>query len=57
MSLLRFVDPSHGSIVIDGLDITRVALEDLRRRITFLPQCVPLQSWFGSETPRKVLKS
>lgn len=38
MSLLRFVDPCEGSITIDGLDITKVALEDLRSRITFLPQ-------------------
>ncbi|KAK4700588.1 hypothetical protein P7C70_g5658, partial [Phenoliferia sp. Uapishka_3] len=38
MSLLRFVDPSKGSIVIDGLDVTKISLEELRRRITFLPQ-------------------
>lgn len=38
MSLLRFVDPSNGSIVIDGLDISKLSLEEVRRRITFLPQ-------------------
>lgn len=38
MSLLRFVDPSSGSIIIDGISITDINLEVLRQRITFLPQ-------------------
>lgn len=38
MSLLRFVDPSQGSIIIDGLNITSISLQDLRSRVTFLPQ-------------------
>lgn len=38
MSLLRFVDPCSGSITIDGLSITSINLEELRQRITFLPQ-------------------
>ncbi|KAM0756114.1 P-loop containing nucleoside triphosphate hydrolase protein [Meredithblackwellia eburnea MCA 4105] len=37
-SLLRFVEPSRGTIRIDGLDITKISIEELRRRITFLPQ-------------------
>ncbi|KAM0786571.1 hypothetical protein ACM66B_002027 [Microbotryomycetes sp. NB124-2] len=37
-ALLRFVDPAEGSIIIDGLDITKVSLDELRSRITFLPQ-------------------
>jgi len=38
MSFLRFIDPRKGSIVIDGIDITTIGLQDLRSRITFIPQ-------------------
>ncbi|GAA5928190.1 hypothetical protein JCM1841_003816 [Sporobolomyces salmonicolor] len=37
-ALLRFTDPSSGRILVDGLDITKVCLDDLRQRITYLPQ-------------------
>ncbi|GAA5895594.1 uncharacterized protein JCM6883_001558 [Sporobolomyces salmoneus] len=37
-SLLRFSEPLEGRIVIDSLDISKVSLEDLRKRITYLPQ-------------------
>ena len=36
MSLLRFVDPSNGRIVIDGIDISKIGLSDLRSRIVSL---------------------
>jgi ATP-binding cassette subfamily B protein len=36
--LLRFYDPSSGSIRLDGSDIRTMALEDLRRRIGIVPQ-------------------
>ncbi|KAI9286497.1 P-loop containing nucleoside triphosphate hydrolase protein [Umbelopsis sp. AD052] len=38
MSLFRFVDPVEGSIVIDGIDITTIGTEDLRSRLTIIPQ-------------------
>lgn len=38
MSLLRFVDPTSGKIFIDGLDITKIGVYDLRSRVTFIPQ-------------------
>ncbi|CAE6448018.1 unnamed protein product [Rhizoctonia solani] len=38
MSFLRFVEPSEGSIRIDGLDITKISLQDLRSKITIIPQ-------------------
>ncbi|KAL1762723.1 hypothetical protein FB107DRAFT_198344 [Schizophyllum commune] len=44
MSLLRFVDPSSGKIVIDGIDITTIGVQDLRSRITFIPQDATLFS-------------
>lgn len=33
MSLLRFVDPTEGSIIVDGIDITTIGLHDLRSRL------------------------
>ncbi|KAI0634381.1 hypothetical protein C8Q77DRAFT_1056057 [Trametes polyzona] len=38
MSLLRFVEPSAGRIIVDGIDIATIGLYDLRSRITFIPQ-------------------
>jgi len=38
MSLFRFVDPVEGSITIDGIDITTIGTEDLRSRLTIIPQ-------------------
>ncbi|KAJ7477234.1 multidrug resistance-associated ABC transporter [Mycena galericulata] len=38
LSFLRFVSPSEGKIIIDGLDISRVGLADLRSKLTIIPQ-------------------
>ncbi|KAJ7104459.1 multidrug resistance-associated ABC transporter [Mycena belliarum] len=38
LSFFRFVEPTEGKIVVDGLDITQVGLTDLRSRITIIPQ-------------------
>ncbi|KAK3818725.1 MAG: P-loop containing nucleoside triphosphate hydrolase protein [Benniella sp.] len=38
LSLFRFMEASSGSIVIDGIDISKIGLEDLRRRLTIIPQ-------------------
>ncbi|KAI0339052.1 multidrug resistance-associated ABC transporter [Trametopsis cervina] len=44
MSILRFVDPASGRIVIDGIDISKIGLHDLRGRLTFIPQDATLFS-------------
>ncbi|KAF8133513.1 P-loop containing nucleoside triphosphate hydrolase protein, partial [Mycena galopus ATCC 62051] len=44
MSLLRFVDPVGGKIVIDGIDICSIGINDLRSRVTFIPQDATLFS-------------
>ncbi|KAI0833629.1 P-loop containing nucleoside triphosphate hydrolase protein [Trametes gibbosa] len=44
MSLLRIVEPAEGHIIIDGIDITTIGLEDLRSRITIISQDVSLFS-------------
>ncbi|RDB18199.1 ATP-dependent bile acid permease [Hypsizygus marmoreus] len=44
MSILRFVDPTSGRILIDGIDISTIGIHDLRSRITFIPQDATLFS-------------
>ncbi|KAF8890914.1 multidrug resistance-associated ABC transporter [Infundibulicybe gibba] len=44
MSILRFVDPISGRILIDGIDISTIGIHDLRSRLTFIPQDATLFS-------------
>jgi ABC-type multidrug transport system fused ATPase/permease subunit len=37
-TLFRIVEPSGGSVVIDGLDISKIGLHDLRNRLSIIPQ-------------------
>ncbi len=38
LSLFRLIEPSQGSIYIDGVDITDIPLSELRSRLTIIPQ-------------------
>ena len=37
-SFFRFVEAHSGSILIDGIDISKIGLLDLRSRLTIVPQ-------------------
>ena len=38
LSVFRLIEAAGGSIVVDGVDIARLGLDDLRSRITIIPQ-------------------
>lgn len=38
LSLCRIIEPENGSIFIDGVNISEIGLDDLRRKITIVPQ-------------------
>ncbi|CAO3610008.1 unnamed protein product [Mucor fragilis] len=38
LSIFRFMDPTSGSIKIDGVDIHKIGLDVLRSRLTIIPQ-------------------
>ncbi|KAI0409773.1 P-loop containing nucleoside triphosphate hydrolase protein [Xylaria palmicola] len=38
LALFRFIEAQSGSIVIDGLDISKIRLHDLRSRLAIIPQ-------------------
>ncbi len=38
LALFRIIEPVGGSILIDGIDIASLGLEDLRSNITIIPQ-------------------
>ncbi|KAF9479792.1 multidrug resistance-associated ABC transporter [Pholiota conissans] len=38
LSFFRFVEAAEGRIMVDGIDISRIGLTDLRTRLTIIPQ-------------------
>lgn len=38
ISLLRIVEAASGKIIIDGIDVSKIGLEDLRTKIAIIPQ-------------------
>ena len=38
LALFRIIEPVGGSILIDGIDVASLELEDLRSNITIIPQ-------------------
>lgn len=38
LSFFRFVEPTQGRIVVDGIDISSIGLSDLRSKLTIIPR-------------------
>jgi ATP-binding cassette subfamily C (CFTR/MRP) protein 1 len=38
LALFRILEPAEGTILIDGVDITKIGLYDLRSAMTIVPQ-------------------
>ena len=38
LSFFRFVEPTEGRIIIDGIDISKIGLTDLRSKLTIIPR-------------------
>ncbi|KAJ2400577.1 hypothetical protein GGI23_001946 [Coemansia sp. RSA 2559] len=38
LALLRLIEPKKGRIVLDGVNIAKIGLEDLRQNVTIIPQ-------------------
>ena len=38
LSFFRFVEATEGHIFVDGLDIARIGLTDLRTKLTIIPR-------------------
>uniref|UniRef100_A0A914DZE1 Uncharacterized protein n=1 Tax=Acrobeloides nanus TaxID=290746 RepID=A0A914DZE1_9BILA len=38
LALFRIIEPASGQIIIDGIDISKIGLHELRSRITIIPQ-------------------
>jgi ABC-type multidrug transport system fused ATPase/permease subunit len=57
LSFFRFVEASKGGITVDGIDIAKVGLTDLRSRLTIIPRMFPppfaiqLSSFGAAEDP------
>lgn len=53
LGLFRIIEAAEGHILIDGLDIAKLGLHDLRSRVTIIPQVsatTGIQSFYSSVT-------
>lgn len=45
LSLFRIIEATGGNIVIDNIDISKIGLHSLRKRLTIIPQVSPIISY------------
>ncbi len=38
MALFRIIEATNGRIIVDGIDVTKIGLHDLRSKLTIIPQ-------------------
>lgn len=50
LALFRIIEAADGSILVDGMDIGHMGLEDLRSRLTIIPQVCTLFTYCHNET-------
>ena len=47
LALFRIIEATHGSIIIDGIDISKIGLHQLRSKLTIIPQvCCHVENMF-----------
>jgi len=47
LSLFRIIEAAEGSILIDGVDISKIGLRTLRKRLTIILQAIIQTSFVG----------
>ena len=45
LSLFRLIEPTEGSIIIDGVNCSNIGLHELRSKLTIIPQVSWVLSW------------
>jgi ABC-type multidrug transport system fused ATPase/permease subunit len=38
LALFRIIEATNGRIIVDGIDVTKIGLHDLRSKLTIIPQ-------------------
>lgn len=51
LTILRIIESEQGTILIDDVDISKLGLSDLRRKITIIPQVLSLCNFLKSKDP------
>lgn len=54
LSFFRFVEPTEGRIIVDGVDIANIGLTDLRSKLTIIPRtCLAIGTCLKSRSSNR----